>query len=140
MTSTEIALVQSSFRRLLPALDRVGVLFYARLLELDPVLRLALDGEAATRDRRVVQWVALAVNGLGRPETLEPVVRSAGRRCADIFQDYARLETIGAALLWAVEAAANEPFGSETRRAWDRAYWFLAGLLSAGAHGRADAA
>lgn len=133
MNAAEIALVQSSFRRLLPTLDRVGTLFFARLLELDPVLRLALDGEAVSRNRRLVQWVALTVNGLNHPETLAPVVRRAGRRCADIFQDYGRLDTIGAALLWALEAAAIEPFANETRNAWAHAYWFLASMLHAGA-------
>jgi len=140
MNTAEIALVQTSFRRLLPALDRVGVLFYARLLELDPVLRLALDGEAVARNRRLVQWVALTVNGLNHPETLAPVVRRAGRSCADIFQDHVRVETIGAALLWALEAAAREPFAVETRQAWAKAYGFLANLLRAGADEAAVAA
>jgi len=139
MTPAEIDLVQASFRRLLPVAHRVGTLFFAKLLELDPELRRDLDGDRVTRDRRLVQWVALAVNGLSHPATLAPVVRRAGRRSADLFLGNGRLEAIGTALLWALEEAAHEPFAIETRNAWTRAYWFLANLLRAGARETAAA-
>ena len=133
MTSPEIDLVQASFRRLLPAAHRVGTLFYAKLLELDPQLRAELAGDGVTRDRRLVQWLALAVNGLSHPETLEPVVRRAGRRSASLFTGPGRLDAFGTALIWALEETANESFADETRNAWARAYWYLANLLRAGA-------
>jgi len=133
MNSAEIALVQASFRKLLPVAHRVGTLFFAKLLELHPELRQELDGDRVTRDRRLVQWVALAVNGLGHPATLTPVVRRAGRRSAELFLGDGRLEAMGAALLWALEEAGCEPFTLETRNAWNRAYWFLANLLRDGA-------
>lgn len=132
MTPAEIDLVQASFRRLLPVAHRVGTLFFAKLLELDPELRAALDGDRVTRDRRLVQWVALAVNGLSHPTTLAPVVRRAGRRSAGLFTGPGRFDAIGTALIWALEEAANEPFADETRNAWARAYWYLANLLRAG--------
>lgn len=140
MTAAEIDLVQASFRRLLPTLDRVGTLFYARLLELDPVLRAEFDGGRVVRDRRLVQWLALAVNGLSHPATLAPVVRRAGRRGANLFLGSGRLETLGTALLWALEQSADVSFSIETRNAWTRAYWFLANLLRAGAREAATAA
>lgn len=133
MNSAEIDLVQTSFRKLLPVVHRVGTLFFAKLLELHPELRQELDGDRVTRDRRLVQWVALAVNGLGHPVTLTPVVRRAGRRSAELFLGAGRLEAMGAALLWALEEAGDEPFPMETRKAWNRAYWFLANLLHDGA-------
>jgi hemoglobin-like flavoprotein len=134
MTSAEVALVQTSFRRLLPVMDQVGTLFFARLLQVDPELRRQFDCDAVPRDRRLVQWVALAVNGLSHPATLSPVVRRAGRRSADLFLGYGRMETIWTVLMRALEEVAGRPFGPETRNAWMQAYWFLANLLRDGAH------
>lgn len=128
MNADEIALVQSSFRRLLPASDRMAALFFARLGEVDPALRAG-----APAHRRFIQSLALAVNGLSHPATLAPVVRRAGMRGAAFFLGNGRLELIGSALLWALEAASGQPFALATRNAWLRAYWYLANLLRAGA-------
>ncbi len=133
MNATEIALVQTSFRRLIPAADRVALLFFSRLLDLDPALRHELGGGSPGQGRQFVQALALAVNGLSHPATLAPVVRRAGMRGAGLFLGNGRLEAIGAALLWALETAADQPFALETRNAWTRAYWFLANLLRSGA-------
>jgi len=133
MTAADITLVQASFVRLLPDLDRVGVLFYARLLELDPALRRELDGDPMERDRRVVQWLGLAVSCLGHPESLGPLMNRAGRQRSDLLLSPGRLETISVALLWALAAAADEPLAVETRNAWTRTCGFLANLLRAGA-------
>lgn len=133
MTAAEITLVQSSFRRILPVADQTAALFFARLFEIDPELRQQVSGDIAAQGRKLMQSLALAVNGLSHPATLTPVVRRAGMRRPGALLGNGRLEAIGAALLWALEKSAGQPFSTETRNAWTRTYWFLAEALRAGA-------
>lgn len=133
MTPLEISLVQSSFRRILPSADQAAALFFARLFEIDPALREQVTGDIAGQGRKLMQSLALAINGLSHPATLTPVVRRAGMRRAGAFLVNGRLEAAGTALLWALEKAAGQPFPLETRNAWSRTYWFLAETLRSGA-------
>ncbi len=133
MSPAEINLVQTSFRRILPVADKTAALFFARLFEIDPELRQQVTGDIAAQGRKLMQSLALAVNGLSHPATLTPVVRRAGMRRPDALLGNGRLEAIGAALLWALEKSAGQPFSIETHNAWMRAYWFLAEALRAGA-------
>lgn len=128
MSPAEINLVQTSFRRILPVADQMAALFFARLFEIDPELRQQVTGDIATQGRKLMQSLALAVNGLSHPSTLTPVVRRPGALLSN-----GRLEAVGAALLWALEKSAGQPFSIETHNAWMRAYWFLAEALRAGA-------
>jgi hemoglobin-like flavoprotein len=133
MDSREITLVQNSFRRILPSADRTAALFFARLFEIDPALRHQLTGDHSTAGRKLMQALSLAINGLHCPAMLSPLVRRIGMRGAGALLGNGRPEAVGAALLWALEKSSGQPFPLETRNAWNRAYWFLAGSLKAGA-------
>ena len=58
MTPTEIALVQSSFRKIVPIAEQAAALFYARLFELDPELRTWFRGDMREEGRNLIVMMA----------------------------------------------------------------------------------
>ena len=71
MSPAEINLVQTSFRRILPVADKTAALFFARLFEIDPELRQQVTGDIAAQGRKLMQSLALAVNGISQPFSIE---------------------------------------------------------------------
>ena len=64
MTGEQINLVRDSFRRVLPAADSAAQLFYARLFELDPSLRVLFTGDMAEQGRKLMKMIGMVVISL----------------------------------------------------------------------------
>ena len=133
MNSHEIALVKTSFQKVAPISDQAAALFYARLFELDPSLRELFHGDMGAQGRKLMQMLALAVNGLDRLETLAPAVRSLGMRHAAYHVRDEHYDTVGEALLWTLGKGLGAEFTAEMQAAWARVYWLLAETMKAGA-------
>ena len=133
MTSHEISLVKNSFQKVAPIADQAAAIFYARLFELDPSLRALFHGDMGEQGRKLMQMLALAVNGLDRLETLAPAVRSLGMRHANYHVRDEHYDTVGEALLWTLGKGLGADFTAEMQAAWARVYWLLAETMKAGA-------
>jgi hemoglobin-like flavoprotein len=133
MTTEEIALLKSSFEKIRPVAEQAAALFYARLFELDPVLRELFDGDLATQSRRLWQMLGFAVHGLEHLDTLAPAVRQFGLRHASYHVKQSHYDSIGEALLWTLSKGLGADFTFETRAAWGKIYWLLAEIMKAGA-------
>lgn len=126
ITATEKALVQNTFAAVATIADDAAVLFYQRLFELDPSLRPMFRGDMAEQRKKLMQMITAAVKGLDRLEQLVPVVRDLGRRHAHYGVQDAHYETVGAALLWTLEAGLGRAFTPEVKAAWATVYGLLA--------------
>ena len=82
MHPVQIQLVQSSFARVEPIADTAANLFYTRLFELDPSLRLMFKGNMAEQGKKLMTTLKVVVVGLTRLESLVPAVQALGRRHA----------------------------------------------------------
>src|SRR5215213_629294 len=82
MHPIQIELVQSSFARVEPIADTAASLFYARLFELEPGLRLMFTGDINEQGKKLMTTLKVVVNGLTRLEALVPAVQALGRRHA----------------------------------------------------------
>lgn len=110
-----------------PNADAIGMLFYARLFELDPALRplfkIALDEQAHT----IVKMLELCIEGLDNPAELTYALCNLGLRHVEYGvkpQDYA---TVREALLWTMERALGEAWDAPTQSAMVAALdWFIA--------------
>ena len=126
LTAAQKSLVQNSFTSIAVIGDDAAVLFYQKLFELDPSLRQMFPSEMTEQRRKLLQMLVAAVKGLDRLEQLVPVVQDLGRRhCAYGVKD-SHYETVGAALLWTLEAGLGRDFTPEVKEAWTAVY----GLLS----------
>lgn len=129
MTPTDVALVQISFRRIVPIADQAVALFYARLFELDPAARTLFRGNMEKQGRRLVSLLATAIDSLDRLDSLLPAVRDFGarhRQYGAIEEHYA---STGAALVWALQKCLGAEFTHAVAEAWTAAYSLLAHAL-----------
>lgn len=133
MTPNQIALVRTTFSKVLPIADPVAALFYARLFELDPALRPMFTSDLELQGRKLIQVLAFVVHGLDNLEMLAPALRAIGRRHAGYGVTPEQYETVAAALLYALELGLGPELTSEVRDAWTVAYWLLAETMQAGA-------
>lgn len=126
MTSRQVELVQSSFKLVAPILETTTMMLYQRLFELDPSLRLMFRGPREEQARKLGHVLTVLVKGLSRPEQILGAVEELGRRLANDCVWPEHYDTVGAALLWTLDAGLAEAFTAEVREAWASAYSFLA--------------
>lgn len=126
LTVRQKDLVQGTFASIATIADDAAILFYQRLFELDPSLRPMFRGDLSEQRKKLMQMITAAVKGLDRLEQLVPVVQDLGRRHAGYGVRDSHYETVGAALLWTLEAGLGKAFTPEVKEAWAAVY----GLLS----------
>lgn len=133
MTPEQIALVQESFTFVVPIADTAAALFYGRLFALDPTLRLMFPTDMTEQRSKLMMMLRVAVNGLGRLDTLVPAVQTLGRRHAGYGVANGHYATVGAALLWTLGQGLGEQWTPSVETAWVAAYTLLAGTMQAAA-------
>ncbi|HSK94057.1 MAG TPA: globin family protein [Candidatus Angelobacter sp.] len=134
MTPTEIDLIRGSWRSVEPIADVAATLFYDRLFELDPaVRRLFRRTDMESQRRNLMQTLTVVVKGIDRLDDLVPAVQALGRRHAGYGVRAEHYDTVGAALLWTLEAGLGEALTTDTRDAWAAAYGTLASVMIAAA-------
>jgi len=126
LTAFQKRLVQDSFASIAGIADDAAILFYQRLFELDPSLRGMFRGDMTEQRRKLMQMITAAVKGLDRLEQLVPVVQDLGRRHGKYGVQPSHYDTVGAALLWTLEAGLGRDFTREVKEAWTAVYTLLA--------------
>ena len=133
MHPLQIELVQSSFARVEPIADTAATLFYTRLFELDPSLRLMFKGNMDEQGKKLMTTLKVVVNGLTRLESLVPAVQALGRRHAGYGVADGHYDTVAEALLWTLQQGLGEYFTPDVAAAWCAAYGILADVMKAAA-------
>lgn len=129
MNAEQIQLVQSTFTQVKPVADTAAAMFYQRLFELDPSLRPLFTSDLRSQGAKLMATLALAVNGLSRPESIVPAVQSLGRRHAGYGVQPAHYQTVGQALLDTLATALGDQYTVDVADAWTAAYSLLAGVM-----------
>lgn len=131
MTPESVALVQSSFREVAFNAALVADIFYDRLFATAPDVRPLFPAEMGDQKRKLVQMLAVAVNGLGRPDEIVPAVQALGRRHGGYGVEPRHYAVVGDALIWTLGRGLGEEFTPETRDAWVEAFGLLSGVMIA---------
>ena len=129
MTPTEVALVQDSFRKIVPIADQTACLFYARLFELDPVLRARFDGDMREEGRALMSLLATAVTSLDRFDKLLPIMGAFVGRLRQFGAIEEHYASVGAALIWTLQKGLGPEFTPAVGSAWTTTYSYLAGII-----------
>jgi hemoglobin-like flavoprotein len=132
MTPQQIALVQDSFRKVVPIADTAAMMFYARLFELDPSLRKLFKGDMKKQGMMLMSMIASAVRGLTDQNALIPVLTALGRRHGGYGVVDGHYTTVAEALLWTLQQGLGDEFTAETREAWVAAYSLMASVMQQG--------
>ena len=133
VSDAQKALVQQTFAEVAPMGDQAVALFYDRLFEIDPDLRIMFETDMTDQRRKLLEALELAVDGLDVPDLLVPVVEELGRRHRTYGISDADYETVGAALLWTLEQGLGSRYTEEVKEAWTAVYGLLSGAMRAGA-------
>jgi len=129
MNDEQIAVVQSTFKKVQHLSDIIAEMFYNRLFELDPSVRTLFKGDMKEQGRKLLHMIGLAVSRLNQLETLVPVVQALGVRHVGYGVKSEHYDTVGAALLWTLEQGLGGDFTPEVKEAWDEAYNLLTGVM-----------
>lgn len=129
MTPSQIAAVQTSFAAVLPIAGQAGIMFYDRLFVLDPKLRSLFTGDIAAQSEKLMDVIATVVQGLNKPDTILPTVRTLGVRHVGYGVSDLDYQTVGAALLWTLEQGLGADFTPEVADAWTAAYTLLSDTM-----------
>jgi hemoglobin-like flavoprotein len=131
MTPHQITLVQQSFEAVRPIAVEAAAMFYDRLFALDPNLRQLFRGDMQEQGRKLMQAIALVVQGLRTPDTILPAVAALGARHRDYGVRPEHYGSVGAALLWTLEQGLGTAFTPDVKDAWAAAYTMLAEAMQA---------
>lgn len=138
MTPMQVRSVTSSFGLLRPIADQAGLMFYERLFQLDPSLRLMFKGDITEQSRKLMQTLATVVGALDKLETVVPAVQALGARHAGYGVRDGHYDTVAQALLWTLKNGLGAAFTPEVEASWVAAYTILADTMTASARLKAS--
>lgn len=133
MTPEQIELVKSSWAKVLPIADTAAELFYGKLFNLDPSLKPLFKGDMKEQGRKLMKMINTAVSSLDRLDAVLPGVQQLGIRHIAYGVKDEHYDTVGAALLWTLEAGLGEAFTTDTQAAWATVYGALADTMKTAA-------
>jgi hemoglobin-like flavoprotein len=126
MTPKQIALVQDSWKKVQPVAEQAAALFYGRLFELEPSVQALFKGDMNEQGRKVMSMITVAVNSLGRLDSIVPAVQALGRRHASYGVEDRHYTIVESALVWTLGQGLGNAFTKEVEDAWRTAYGVLA--------------
>jgi nitric oxide dioxygenase len=133
MTPRQIEIVKLSFAKIMPFKDQAAELFYCRLFELDPSLRLMFKSDMTEQKQKLMVAIALVVTNLEKMDSLLPSVRKLGRSHKSYGVRNRHYDIVGSALLWTLEIGLGIGWTNELAEAWTNAYGRVAAAMIEGA-------
>jgi hemoglobin-like flavoprotein len=139
LTEEQKKLVRGSIARAERMADVVGLIFYKRLFELDPTLRPLFQHNIQEQSKKLMATLKMVVDGLDYSSELVASIRSLGRRHVQYGVKDQHYDTVGEALVWALEKGLGPEFPPEARSAWVTVYtWLAATMKEAAAEAQAS--
>lgn len=125
LTITQKSIIQTTFAQVTDA-DHLAARFYDRLFTIDPSTQPLFKGDMAEQRKKLIQTLAVVVNGIDNLDALVPAIQQLGKRHVQYGVTAEHWNSVGAALLWALEDAFGVAFTAEVRDAWAAAYGVIA--------------
>lgn len=129
MTPDQVAMVQESFKKVVPIAETAADLFYDRLFEIAPDVRPMFPLDLKEQKRKLIAMLATAVTNLHQAEKIFPAVEALGKRHVGYGVTTAHYEPVGAALLWTLEQGLGPDFTPPLKAAWTETYVTLARVM-----------
>ena len=126
ISASQKEMVQSTFAMVVPIKEKAAEIFYAKLFELDPSLKLLFKNDMVEQGEKLMTMLAAAVKGLDDLGNLVPVVQDLGKRHVGYGVEDEHYDTVAAALLYTLETGLGEAWTDEVKEAWVAVYTVLA--------------
>lgn len=122
-------LVQQSFAALEPRAEELAATFRCELQALEPRLRLLIATGIQAPEGTLIDTIQTALRWLDQPERLPPMLHELGQRYACYGVAVKDYDSIGLALIRALELTLGPGFDIEMRAAWIGLYRKLASAM-----------
>ena len=129
MTEDKKRLVRATFARAERIPEVVGLVFYRRLFELDPALRPLFRHNIHEQSLKLMSTLKMAVESLEQTKEILGVLQSLGRRHIQYGVKEEHYDTVGTALLWALEQSLGDDFSPSAHTAWSELYSQIADIM-----------
>lgn len=140
LTDHQIALIRSSYDRILPLAEETGDLFYSRLFEIAPYLRPLFRGDMKVQGRKVMEMLTFIVISADDLEQVTPRLQQLGKDHRSYGVTSGHYDIFASALLWTLERMLGREFTDEVRNAWVALYVDVTTPMKKGAAGATIAA
>lgn len=134
MTSQQLALVQSSWEKVVPIAKDAAKLFYDRLFEVAPSVRALFKQDIEEQGKKLMQVITTVVRGLKQFDKLEMTVWQLGRRHVTYGAVEAHYSVVADTLLWTLQKGLGSDFTQEIKAAWEAALGAIATVMIGGAN------
>jgi hemoglobin-like flavoprotein len=122
LTDTEKKRAQRAFAAAFSHADTLGLLFYARLFELDPMLRALFKTDLEEQAHSLMTMLKLCMEGLDERAELQYALRNLGARHLEYGVKPGDYATVENALLWTMRQALGNKWDAETEAALQAAF------------------
>jgi hemoglobin-like flavoprotein len=129
MTEEQKQRVRSTFGKAERIPEILGLAFYRRLFELDPTLRPLFRHDIQEQSRKLMATLKMAVDSMEQPKEILAAIQSLGRRHIQYGVKEQHYDTVGTALVWALEQTLGSKFDTAAREAWLELYGWLAKVM-----------
>jgi hemoglobin-like flavoprotein len=137
MTTYQMQIVLESWAKVVSQAGAISDMFYDKLFELDPSLRVLFPTDMAEQKKMLLVVLTSAIIGLGDLDRLTPTIQDLGKRHHGYGVLQTHYETVGEALLGALKQHSGNAWNRETEGAWVAVYGILSGLMIDGAKSEA---
>ena len=129
MTSNQVRIVKQGFAAIAPYPERASALFFARLFEIDPAMRLLFPGDLRRRGARLIHAVELIVEDLHRPHVFVPALEALALRLAGHGFERSHYLAVGEAIAQTARTLLGDRFTAEVAAAIDAAFGELSARM-----------
>ncbi|MDA3876695.1 MAG: globin family protein [Halothiobacillus sp.] len=129
MTPEQKDLVRSTWAQVVPIKEKAAELFYGKLFELDPSVKPMFKNDMEEQGKKLMMSINTVVNSLDRLDPMVPILQDMGRRHKGYGVQDKHYDTVGAALLWTLEAGLGPAFTPAVKTAWTEAYTVIATVM-----------
>ena len=135
MNPAQINLVQESFAKVAPISEQAATLFYDRLFEVAPAVKVMFPADMTEQRKKLMATLAVVVNGLSHLESVLPAASALAKRHVSYGARPEHYPVVGGALLWTLEKGLGEAWTADVADAWTAAYGTLSGYMISEAYG-----
>jgi hemoglobin-like flavoprotein len=108
-------------------------LFYVKLFELDPKLKLLFGDDLQLRETKFLQLLDATVEALTRVDVMTAAVRELGIRNPLFGDSDEHRRAVATALFWTLEKCLRKDFTQEVRASWTKTYEVLSQMIRSAA-------
>ena len=140
MNQSDIQSIQTSWNTVLSIRDEAASLFYQRLFDLAPQLRMLFPEDLYRQKIKLMAAINLVVLSLENQENILPVLRDLGRKHAAYGVNASHYTLVGEVLLWTLAQGLGQAWTPELAKIWEDAYRMISGVMLQSVEERREAA